>query len=49
MTKNSGTKKMANTVAEMMPPSTLVPMADCAPEAAPVANANGSKQSSFLS
>ena len=34
-TKNSGTKKIASTVADIIPPMTAVPSACCAPEPAP--------------
>ena len=41
-TKNTGTKKMPSTVAEIMPPSTPVPIAFWLPEPAPVLVASGS-------
>ena len=41
-TKNSGTKKIARTVAVIMPPITPVPMAFWAPEPAPLLRASGS-------
>src|SRR3546814_11494211 len=40
-TKNKGTKKIARTVAEIMPPTTLRPIAFCPPEPAPLATARG--------
>ena len=38
-TKNSGTKKIASTVAEVMPPITAEPSAFCAPAPAPLPSA----------
>src|ERR1700722_3864924 len=40
-TKNTGTKKIASTVAESMPPPTPRPIACCPPEPAPVDSASG--------
>src|SRR5690606_1652393 len=40
-TKNTGTKKIANTVAENIPPNTPVPIAFWLPEPAPVLNTKG--------
>ena len=44
-TKKSGVKKMPSSVPAIMPPSTPVPIARCAPEPAPVASASGSTPS----
>src|SRR3546814_7098486 len=41
-TKNIGTKKIAKTVAESMPPTTARPMAFCPPAPAPFDTASGS-------
>src|SRR6202041_2580980 len=44
-TKNTGTKKMANSVADSMPPRTPVPIAFWPPEPAPLEIASGSTPS----
>ena len=41
MMKNIGTKKIARTVAEIMPPTTARPIAFCPPAPAPLAIASG--------